>query len=163
MNPILWGGLSMALDAAAGSWTCGAAARRAELYTLMGDLPARDRKITAQTISVEERPGFILEKLVLDVNGLGACVGLFHQAEDRLGQYPCRAFQPLARRRVLSRKRRKMLRPKQGIVSFAGYLTRGGGSAVCAWICGASEGAPPRTPKAISSKRCFARAACCDL
>ena len=100
------GGLSMAVDAAAGSSTCGAAARRAELYTLMGDLPARDRKITAQTISVEERPGFILEKLVLDVNGLEPAPAYFIKPKTASGRCARRAFQPLARRRVLSRQRR---------------------------------------------------------
>jgi len=45
-------------------------ARRKRLYSLMGDLPARGRKISARIVSTEERPGFVLEKLVLDLNGL---------------------------------------------------------------------------------------------
>jgi hypothetical protein len=40
-----------------------AAARRKELYALLGDLPDRNRKITAKTVSTEEKPGYILEKL----------------------------------------------------------------------------------------------------
>ena len=48
----------------------GAEARRRELYGLLGDLPPRQRPIGARTLSVEERPGFLLEKLVLDINGL---------------------------------------------------------------------------------------------
>jgi len=49
--------------------TCFASQRR-QLYRLLGDLPPRRRKIRAEIISVEERPTYILEKLVLDVNGM---------------------------------------------------------------------------------------------
>lgn len=45
------------------------AARRAELYGLLGDLPPRDRPITVETLSTEQRDGYVLEKLVLDLNG----------------------------------------------------------------------------------------------
>lgn len=44
--------------------------RRTQLYSLLGDLPERNRHITATTLSTEERPRYILEKLVLDLNGL---------------------------------------------------------------------------------------------
>ena len=44
--------------------------RRKELYQLLGDLPDRQRPISARKISKEEREGYILEKLVLDLNGL---------------------------------------------------------------------------------------------
>src|SRR5690349_6785191 len=43
---------------------------RGELYSLLGDLPDRNRPIIAAAVSVEEGPSYILEKLVLDVNGL---------------------------------------------------------------------------------------------
>lgn len=44
--------------------------RRRALYALLGDLPARDRPITVETLSTEEREGYVLETLVLDLNGL---------------------------------------------------------------------------------------------
>ncbi|HTL30585.1 MAG TPA: acetylxylan esterase [Tepidisphaeraceae bacterium] len=44
--------------------------RREELYGLMGDLPVRDRKISVKKISEEERDGYRLENLVLDLNGV---------------------------------------------------------------------------------------------
>ena len=47
-------------------------ARRQELYTLLGDLPARDRPIAAQTLKVEEHDGYLLETLLLDLNGIEA-------------------------------------------------------------------------------------------
>ena len=44
--------------------------RRRELYTLLGDLPPRDRPIRATLIAREERAHYILETLVLDLNGI---------------------------------------------------------------------------------------------
>jgi hypothetical protein len=43
--------------------------RREQLYALMGKLPPRDRKVSAQLVSTEEREHYILEKLILDLNG----------------------------------------------------------------------------------------------
>ena len=45
-------------------------ARRKQLYRLLGDLPPRRRKIGVETVFVEDRPGYVLEKLVLDLNGI---------------------------------------------------------------------------------------------
>ena len=44
--------------------------RREELYGLLGDLPDRRRPITATRIDAVETPHYILERLVLDLNGL---------------------------------------------------------------------------------------------
>ena len=44
-------------------------ARRDQLYALLGDLPARDDPITVRQISVAARDGYILETLLLDLNG----------------------------------------------------------------------------------------------
>ncbi len=46
------------------------AARRQELYSLLGDLPPRDREISAELVVQEERQGYVLEKLTLDLNGI---------------------------------------------------------------------------------------------
>ena len=40
------------------------------LYSLLGDLPPRDRPVSAQVIAQEERPGYTLEVLHLDLNGI---------------------------------------------------------------------------------------------
>lgn len=45
-------------------------ARRRQLYSLLGDLPPRNRKISARVISAEDRPSYRLEKLELDLNGM---------------------------------------------------------------------------------------------
>lgn len=47
-----------------------AAAQRAALYALLGDLPPRDRPLSAQSTSRQELPNAWLETLVLDLNGL---------------------------------------------------------------------------------------------
>jgi len=44
--------------------------RRAELYSLLGDLPPRDRPIAAAIESVEQRDGYVLQRLTLDLNGV---------------------------------------------------------------------------------------------
>jgi dienelactone hydrolase len=46
------------------------AARREELYRLLGDLPARNRPITAKLESTTEHEDYILERLTLDLNGI---------------------------------------------------------------------------------------------
>ncbi|MFO7695920.1 MAG: dienelactone hydrolase family protein [Anaerolineae bacterium] len=46
------------------------ATRRADLYALLGDLPDRDRPIGASLVRQDERDGFVLETLVLDLNGI---------------------------------------------------------------------------------------------
>jgi Acetyl xylan esterase (AXE1) len=48
------------------------ARRRAELWGLLGDLPPRNRPITAERLSTETHPGFTLERLMLDLNGIEA-------------------------------------------------------------------------------------------
>ena len=47
-----------------------ASARRKELYDLLGDLPDRQRPITAAAVAIEETDEYVLEKLLLDLNGV---------------------------------------------------------------------------------------------
>jgi hypothetical protein len=44
--------------------------RRAELWGLLGDLPPRDRPIGAKLLRAENGPGYTLEHLELDLNGI---------------------------------------------------------------------------------------------
>ena len=46
------------------------AAARARLWSLLGELPPRDRPISAEQRGVEERDGYVLESWILDLNGL---------------------------------------------------------------------------------------------
>lgn len=45
-------------------------ARREELWQLLGDLPPRDRPVGSKVLAREKRPGYTLERLELDLNGL---------------------------------------------------------------------------------------------
>jgi hypothetical protein len=63
-------------------------ARRQQLYHLLGDLPPRERAIGARVISTEERPGYVLEKLVLDLNGLEPVPAYFVRPREVTGRVP---------------------------------------------------------------------------
>jgi hypothetical protein len=65
-----------------------AAARRAELYGLLGDLPERNRPITAKKVSEEEREGYVLEKLELDLNGIEPVPAYFARPKNLTGRVP---------------------------------------------------------------------------
>ena len=63
--------------------------RREELYVLLGDLPDRRRPVRATTIDTREQAGYLLEVLVLDLNGEEEVPAYFArplEAEDRT---PC--------------------------------------------------------------------------
>ena len=62
--------------------------RRKELYALMGKLPARRRPIEARTVAVEERDGYLLEKLLLDLNGLEPVPAFFTRPAGSDGPWP---------------------------------------------------------------------------
>jgi len=66
----------------------GKEARRQELYDLLGDLPDRARPILATKILEEERAGFLLEKLVLDLNGIESVPAYFVRPRDADGPFP---------------------------------------------------------------------------
>ncbi len=68
------------------------ATRRAQLYSLLGKLPARDRKIAAQLVSSEDRGSYVLEKLVLDLNGLEPVPAYFAKPKGASGRLPTVLF-----------------------------------------------------------------------
>ncbi len=62
--------------------------RRRELYGLLGDLPDRDRPIAVTTVDVEEREEYVLEKLVLDLNGLEPVSANYIRPKTGYAPYP---------------------------------------------------------------------------
>ena len=64
------------------------AARRAQLYGLLGDLPPRDRPIMAETLSTEQRDGYVLEHLRLDLNGQQPVSALYARPANATGRIP---------------------------------------------------------------------------
>lgn len=67
-------------------------ARRAELYALMGDLPARDRAIRAELVKREETAHYLLERLVLDLNGEEPVPAVFTIPKNAEGRRPAILF-----------------------------------------------------------------------
>ena len=65
----------------------GANARR-RLYRLLGDLPPRHRKISAHVVRTEERPGYVLETLTLDLNGIEPVQAYFARPKNLTGRAP---------------------------------------------------------------------------
>jgi len=93
LNSILMGGAGIVMDSPApAAELAGAAARRSELYALLGDLPPRNRPISARTVSTEERPKYVLEKLVLDLNGIEAVPAYFVKPKRPSGKMPAILF-----------------------------------------------------------------------
>ncbi len=65
-----------------------ATGRRRELYGLLGDLPPRSRPIGVRLIRQEERESFILETLLLDLNGIEPAPAHFVRPKDPAGPLP---------------------------------------------------------------------------
>ncbi len=63
-------------------------AQRAELYNLLGDLPPRDRAISAKLVASEERDQYTLEKLSLDLNGFESVPAYFVKPKNASGPMP---------------------------------------------------------------------------
>lgn len=61
---------------------------RRRLYGLMGELPDRKRPVGGRTIAQEQREGFVLEKLLLDLNGLEAVPAYFVAPLGTSGRLP---------------------------------------------------------------------------
>jgi len=63
-------------------------ARRGQLYKLLGDLPDRKRKISVSKIDEEKRASYVLEKLLLDLNGIEPVPAYFVYPRDKKGPSP---------------------------------------------------------------------------
>jgi dienelactone hydrolase len=61
---------------------------RARLYGLLGELPARDRPVSARSLGEEDRGSYVLERLVLDLNGLEPVPALFSRPKAGSAPYP---------------------------------------------------------------------------
>lgn len=61
---------------------------RALLYGLLGDLPARDRAISAEVVEAGEYDGFWMERLALDLNGIEEVPALFVKPLGAQGRLP---------------------------------------------------------------------------
>ena len=62
---------------------------RQKLYGLLGDLPPRDGAISAKVISQMEYETYLLEKLVLDLNGIEIVPAYFVKPKNNVKMFPC--------------------------------------------------------------------------
>ena len=62
--------------------------KRKELYSLLGDLPDRSRKITVTDVAQEEHERYILNKLVLDLNGVDSVPAYYVHPKEFSGRMP---------------------------------------------------------------------------
>ncbi len=63
-------------------------ARRQRLYSLLGDLPPRDRPISAELVEEQERENYILEILTLDLNGIEPVPAYYVKPKNASGRRP---------------------------------------------------------------------------
>ncbi|MGQ9455699.1 MAG: alpha/beta hydrolase family protein [Armatimonadota bacterium] len=61
---------------------------RESLYSLLGDLPPRDRAVSAELVVEQDRVSYILEILTLDLNGIEPVPAYFVKPKDRSGPRP---------------------------------------------------------------------------
>jgi dienelactone hydrolase len=68
------------------------AARRRELYAMLGDLPARDKPISGKKRNEAERDGYVLETWDLDLNGLENVPAYVARPKGAAGRLPAVVF-----------------------------------------------------------------------
>ena len=61
---------------------------RKKLYGLLGDLPPRQRLVSSETIRTETREGYVLETLVLDINGIEGVPAYLARPEGNVTDAP---------------------------------------------------------------------------
>lgn len=105
-------------------------ARREELYGLLGDLPDRDRPVSARTLTVEERPGYILETLVLDLNGIEDVPAYFVRPKDSPGPFPTLLYNHAHHGEYLI-GRNELLNPRGALEPYADALAARGIASLC--------------------------------
>jgi len=66
--------------------------RRAELYSLLGDLPDRNRPIGAALLSEKDCESYILEHLLLDLNGAEPVPAYIAKPKNTAGRLPCMIY-----------------------------------------------------------------------
>jgi hypothetical protein len=117
--------------------------RRRALYDLMGRLPPRDRKVGARLVSTEDRDNYVLETLVLDLNGEESAPAYFAKPKGASGRLPTVLFNHShGGGYAIGKKEFVDGREYLGKPAYAEFLTSLGYNALCfdAWIFGERSG-----------------------
>ena len=116
--------------------------RRAQLYSLLGDLPPRDSPIRARLLGVEERDGYVLETLLLGLNG-GEPVPAYFTRPPGTGPFPAILYSH-AHGNDYALGKDELLRGRAALQSppYAPVLARLGSAALCIdhWCFGGRQG-----------------------
>lgn len=115
---------------------------REQLYALLGDLPPRDRPITATLIDRAEVDGYVLETLVLDLNGAELVPAYFVKPLNAPERAPCVIYNH-AHGSEYELGKAELLRGRKAIVSpYAAALTARGYAALSIdhWCFGEQRG-----------------------
>ena len=72
--------------------TTDAAALRRKLYSLLGDLPPRDRAVSVELVAEQEQDDYVLEILNLDLNGIEPVPAYFVKPKGAKGPRPTILF-----------------------------------------------------------------------
>lgn len=117
--------------------------QREKLYGLLGDLPERNRVISSRKISEEERDNYILEKLILDLNGYESVPAYFVRPKNLNGKIPTILYNhahfgeyDLGKNEFLYGRKEIQIPP------YAAEFTRNGWAGLCidAWAFGERSG-----------------------
>jgi len=117
--------------------------RRQELYALLGRLPPRDRAVSARLVSTEDRGGYTLEKLILDLNGEQPAPAYFARPKGAAGKLPTVLFNHSHGGGYTIGKTEFIAgREYMGKPPYADFLTSLGYNALCfdTWIFGERSG-----------------------
>jgi Acetyl xylan esterase (AXE1) len=117
--------------------------RRQALYGLLGKLPPRDRNVGAKVVSTEDRGTYLLETLVLDLNGEEAAPAYFAKPKNATGPLPTVLFNHShGGGYAIGKKEFIDGREYLGKPVYAEFLTSLGYNALCfdAWIFGERAG-----------------------
>jgi dienelactone hydrolase len=116
--------------------------RRQELYGLLGDLPDRKRPLRAKMVSTSEGGPFLLEQLVLDLNGIESVPAYFTKPKSA-GPFPCMLYNHAHGDDYLLGKD-ELLRGRDALQEppYAEALAAHGIAALCidAWLFGGRRG-----------------------
>jgi len=117
--------------------------RRRQLYDLLGDLPDRSRDISATKIAEEARKTYVLEKLLLDLNGIEVVPAYFVYPKKQNGRWPAILYNHAHGNEYELGKDELLF--GRGILqepAYAEELTRHGCSALCidTWAFGERRG-----------------------
>ena len=117
--------------------------QRQLLYNLLGDLPPRDAPISARLLDQTERDGYLLERLILELNGSQPVPAYFVKPNKASGRTPCLLYNH-AHGGDYALGKDELLLGRQGLSAppYAQALTSHGWGALCidTWLFGERHG-----------------------